>query len=529
MSKSVISVILSLFIVFIISAQSTEDTSEEFDSIYFHIATNLAGNNIDRAFQVSDSLYRTSVSDLHKVKSLMLLSSLHQQKGESEQAIIQADRAEQIASKTKLYDWQARISGFLSTQYRNIGLLEKGKTYLDKGLKASKQVTNENYKNLYLGMVYQEITYYNIEDQDPDKAIESVRLADEYFQKMIPHSQKDYFIATNYQLFGRVYLKKKQYDPALEYYQKALTLLTGITDKNALINGFIYSGMGNAYLNKKDYPITSEYLSKADSIAVSSDNVNLKLEVYDAFAAYYKAIDDYKNHSLYRDKFVETQKLYELNKKQSIDNIVKALQLSNKDLSYNSILLKTGIIALLVLGLIFIFFYQQKKKKDIRKFKLTIEELTKEIKVIESSINKNKNPKKESDQDNIPKKTVNISEKKEKEITKGLKEFEQNKGFLERSISLSILAGILNTNTIYVSYVLNNYYNKDFNTYINELRIRYIVQKLKENKDYRHYKISYLAEESGFSSHSKFSAIFKLVTGFSPSVLINYLDKNKTE
>lgn len=111
----------------------------------------------------------------------------------------------------------------------------------------------------------------------------------------------------------------------------------------------------------------------------------------------------------------------------------------------------------------------------------------------------------------------------------GLREFEQNNEYLENDISMSVLAGKLKTNTIYVSHILNNRYNKDFNTYINELRIRYIVRKLKENKNYRRYKISYLAEESGFSSHSKFSAVFKFVTGFSPSAFLSYLDKEIPE
>ncbi|HLV38436.1 helix-turn-helix domain-containing protein, partial [Xanthomarina sp.] len=62
---------------------------------------------------------------------------------------------------------------------------------------------------------------------------------------------------------------------------------------------------------------------------------------------------------------------------------------------------------------------------------------------------------------------------------------------------------------------------------INKLRIQYIVNKLKSDPDYLNYKISYLAEECGFSSHSKFSASFKNVTGLSPSTFISNLTNNK--
>ncbi|RTZ50445.1 helix-turn-helix domain-containing protein [Chryseobacterium arthrosphaerae] len=59
---------------------------------------------------------------------------------------------------------------------------------------------------------------------------------------------------------------------------------------------------------------------------------------------------------------------------------------------------------------------------------------------------------------------------------------------------------------------------------MNRLRINYIVDKLINDEKYRQYKISILADECGFSSHSKFAAVFKAVTDYSPSAYIKYLD-----
>ncbi|OAD45575.1 helix-turn-helix domain-containing protein [Polaribacter atrinae] len=55
------------------------------------------------------------------------------------------------------------------------------------------------------------------------------------------------------------------------------------------------------------------------------------------------------------------------------------------------------------------------------------------------------------------------------------------------------------------------------------MRIYYIKEKLTTDKEYLNYKISYLVEECGFSSHSKFSASFKSVLGVSPSEFIHKL------
>lgn len=526
MNKNIISVVLSILVVFVISAQETEVTNKKFDSIYFHVVTNVVGQDMDRAFRIADSLYQTSDSKLHKIKSLMLLSSFHQNKGELEEALIYAERAEKIASKEKIYDWQARISGFLSTSYRNMGLYKRGKRHLDKGLKIGERIENEDHKNIYMAMVYQEKTYYNLAEDNLAEAEQSINLSNEYFQKVPSSLHKDYFLAEKENLLGGIYFKQKKYNNALEHHQKALDLLDNIVGEHSLLRGYIYKGIGEIYLAKEDFEKTVEYLTKAESIAESSANITLKIEVYDAFSNYYKDIDDYKSYSLYRDKCVEVQRIYETNQRKSIDNIVKALE-EDKNILYslqNRYI--AGIVILSILGILCFVFFQWKRKKDVEKFNKIIKELNNGMKISEPIII-------QTDRKNSQKEKKNskkiVSEQKEQEILENLTKFEKTERFLDKGFSLSALTEILNTNTIYASYVLNNRYHKDFNTYVNELRIRYIVRKLREDKGYRTYKISYLAEECGFSSHSKFSNIFKAVTGLTPSVFIEHLDKSKTD
>lgn len=104
-----------------------------------------------------------------------------------------------------------------------------------------------------------------------------------------------------------------------------------------------------------------------------------------------------------------------------------------------------------------------------------------------------------------------------------LDDFEKGTSFTNKNMSLSFLAGELNTNTKYLSHLINRHKNSDFKTYINRLRINYIVDKLVNDEKYRQYKISILAEECGFSSHSKFASVFKQITDYSPSVYIKLL------
>lgn len=64
---------------------------------------------------------------------------------------------------------------------------------------------------------------------------------------------------------------------------------------------------------------------------------------------------------------------------------------------------------------------------------------------------------------------------------------------------------------------------KDFKNSINELRVGYIIEKFTTDPQYHKYKISTLAEEAGFSSQSKFAAVFRKVTDVSPSQFLEHL------
>ncbi|MCF6133134.1 helix-turn-helix domain-containing protein [Flavobacterium wongokense] len=110
-----------------------------------------------------------------------------------------------------------------------------------------------------------------------------------------------------------------------------------------------------------------------------------------------------------------------------------------------------------------------------------------------------------------------------------LAKFETGNKYLSKDISLAQLASQFDTNTKYLSEVINQYKEKNFNVYINELRIHYIVNKLKTDPIYLSYKVSYLAEECGFSTHSSFSTVFKNITGITPNVFIQFLTQDKIE
>ena len=123
--------------------------------------------------------------------------------------------------------------------------------------------------------------------------------------------------------------------------------------------------------------------------------------------------------------------------------------------------------------------------------------------------------------------SINISSKTEKVLLKKISDFESSRGFLNKEVNLNFLSKKFNTNTKYLSEIIKSYKNKNFNQYLNELRIDYLIDQLNTNEKVLNTKISFLASDFGFNSHSSFSTIFTQYIGKSPSEYIKELKQSK--
>ncbi|MDP9962250.1 tetratricopeptide repeat protein [Chryseobacterium lathyri] len=126
-------------------------------------------------------------------------------------------------------------------------------------------------------------------------------------------------------------------------------------------------------------------------------------------------------------------------------------------------------------------------------------------------------------------KNINIPDYTTRLILDKLAKFEKSQKFIKKDISLSSLASDLDTNTRYLSAIIKQHKKKSYSSYINGLRIAYIKTKLIEDRIYREYKISYLADECGFSSREVFAVTFKKDTGITPSYFISSLNDKSVQ
>ena len=163
-----------------------------------------------------------------------------------------------------------------------------------------------------------------------------------------------------------------------------------------------------------------------------------------------------------------------------------------------------------------------KNRKKIKQYHIQAKLLLEKTKKISFPISDHKIIEKTPEENKI--KNI-IPDKKLQDIKLKLSQFEINKDFLQKNITSESLAKDLGTNRDYLSKSVNELKGKNFSQYLNELRVNYVVEELKSNKNLRKHTILSIANDIGYNSSESFANAFKKITGTLPSYYIKLLQE----
>lgn len=513
--------------------------STAFNRVYDKIYKEISKKDLDKALAAGDSLYRVSSKPVFRIRSLILIAGIYQQKEELEKSIKYAEKAELLAREAADFAWQARANGLLGGQYRMMGLYSKAKGYTEKALKLVAFIKDAEQANSTRGLLLQELAFGSKEDAHYRQAIAYLEEAGISFSKL--KDNRDFIVLNNERLLGDNYRLLESYDTALIHYHRALALSGG--SPNHHTTGFLYRGIAEALLEKGDLNEAKKYVDKAEQFANESKYLQLKESVYATVKKYHEKVKDREQMAIAREKKDSVTGELLDKRAELLDKTYTQLEqrgIKAESVSSRKTVIIIVILLLLFAGIVFFLVYRKKKRQELLSFETILEQLHKKEK--EPAIkHETATPVMVSADPEAPAPVMVEDEKPdakgeekrmmtvdtELKLLKGLAEFETSDLFLDGGLSLSSLATRLSTNTKYLSYLIKQHKKTDFNGYINELRVNYIIDKLKNHPDWRSYKISSLAAAAGFSSHSQFAAIFKSFTGLSPSLFIRYLDKKR--
>lgn len=514
--------LLLFILVSFISFSKEEGKTDEFDNIYYDIIINVATHDVEKAMELTDSLIDNSTDQVKILRSLLLKSTLYQRKGNPGYSVVYTENAYAIAKDIKDYAWQARILGSLATTYRIVGLYDEGKEYLEQGKKASKNIKDEKQRMLFTALAMQEDAYYKIVEEKYDEAYSLAEEADNLFQKIGEENNSPYFLANNQELLAQLSVHKNDWPKALYHYTNLKEQTEGKNLSHTL-DAFLHSGLAKVYLELDSLPKAIHHLEELNELSENSGIAELKAGMLEMFSIYYKRTGDLESYVKYNEEYQTLKAENEFEKDEFINKFIREIKEKNQELKKSKSTLIIFIISLATLILVLISWQHNRRKKESEKFNKRLAELKKQylnntLQPVSNGIEKEV----PTEKTNVERESLMPEEAKEK-ILADLEVFESKQQYLDKNISLAKLSDILKTNSKYTSHIISNYKSRNFNSYINELRIKYIIDKLENEKIYQKYSISYLAEECGFSSHSKFTTVFKSITGYTPSVFIKYL------
>ncbi len=282
--------------------------------------------------------------------------------------------------------------------------------------------------------------------------------------------------------FGKSYLGLNNNTKALEHFKKIDTLFTEnliyipeirlaytYLKKNAVKNNELKEGI--KYIEK---------IQKLDSLFINNFKV-----INNTFK------DEFNNKDLQEEKY----------------NLVKQLEDKNSESMYKSYLL-----VFLFIAVISIYYFLNKKNKYYKK---KFNEIVDNIDSNPITIKNNQF------------KELKIPEEIISKCLASLDKFEKENGFLKPNLTTYNLSKIIGVNTKYLTKIIKGKKGKSFPNYINELRIRHAIKKLKDDPIFIKYTISSIAKEVGFSNTISFSQAFKKYTNLNPSFFIQEMIKSK--
>jgi len=365
----------------------------------------------------------------------------------------------------------------LGVVYNELKQLDSSTYYNELGSKISKEINNSTYLN-----------YFNLNEgvnfylrNKPEKAFHKINQSIKGLEALndLPNQ-----IIAHYYIGMIKDIDEKKIDAENEF-KKVDTLynLTNQTNKSV----------------KESY----EYLIKYNK---NKGDLNLQLHYLDKLIAVDSVL--HENELFLNKELITKYQIPELISER--DEIIQKMEINAQN---KKLFIQVLIFLVVLISTVLIYQYRMRKVYK-KRFNTLIKDQESNSKN-ERKIQKEKRESKE----------LNISEKIISAILENIEEFETSELFLDSDLTLASLSKKFNTNSRYLSKVINHYKNKSFTNFINDLRVSFAISKLKEDRNFRKYTLLAIANEVGFKKTESFNKVFSKKTGITPSFFIKELEK----
>ncbi len=506
---AIIYIILMVIISGVASAQDHGDYNKMLEN-----AETVLFTQPEESIKIADHILKNSSNTNQLIQANLLHTAAYYIKGEFENAVKASVEAKILAESSGNIPMQLKAMVASIPLLNHLGLDAVATQYYINTTVIAETLDSQEASFFLKGGKALLNAYGEMEQENWQGALEYFTQAKSFFEKISDKILVNQTTATMAEIYAKVY----SIDTAQNHLETILKN-TASERPNNFLKMVALDQLGKLFFQKLDYAKSIEAYLAALEISKKFHNKNYQAQISENLSSVYLALKNPTNFYSYKkaaqrlDDEVETTEDQAVN---SIYNYVNNNHTTKRDslkkMFTQNLWIFSGVLMVIILTWTLLRFRYRNRTKQYNSF----------INYIEN---------RQRPQEPIPLKEVskglNIPLETENALVSKLEQFENSKQFTKQDMSLALLAANFDTNTKYLSEVINTHKGKNFNSYINELRINYIIDKLKNNRTYLQYKISYLAEESGFSSHSSFATVFKAVTGIPPTVFIDLLKSTK--
>ena len=471
----------------------------------------------ERVLFYSDSILSLTVQNPTKYFPAIAYRSkaiYYHNKGDLKEAINYYLLLNKSAKNEKNEQLVADSNYSLGTIKRVIGEYEDALRLYRENISYTKK--NKNNKNYLLTMIALSNIFYELKEIDSANYYNKLGVSESI--KLKDSSSYHHFSSNQ----GIIEFLKGNYSSAIDSLKRHMPYFESKNDLKNL--SYVYYYLGKAHQKNENFLNAISLFKKTDSVFQIEKDVSPRIrDSYKSLISFYKNKKNYEKQLFYVNRLIKfdsviyTNNLYlnrKIFKEYDIPKLKSEKKIILKKMKKDEIRFQRILILALILLLITICFsiYQNKKRKLYKK---RFEEI-----LNTNSDNTNNDNTNNNTEINIPKEIVNV-------VLEELKLFENLQKFTSTKITLSSLAKELNTNTNYLSKIINHHKGVSFSAYLSSLRIEYIIDKLKTNTNIRKFTIKAIAEEAGFNNSESFSKSFYKIKGIKPSYFMKELNNLK--
>lgn len=331
-----------------------------------------------------------------------------------------------------------------------------------------------------------------------------------------------------YQAFNNV--EQKRYDEAIKMYDSQLQLID--TTQYSRLIYFTHVEKAKVHAMTGDYRRAIEALKQSERIAVDLEMKDCKLEVYKMLAQFYQQLGDhgsrehyYNQYTQLKDTLTNYQQLASVSEME-FRNELKGMEQEMSEMRQHrevmSVVALTSLGFLLALAVLLYLVYRKngeltRSNQSLYQKNVEMLRAEEEERRMRRQLQDKEAPVTLTDND-VKYKSSHLSDEDKEQLLSRIQEVMENTDeIFSPEFSLERLAMLSDSKSKYVSQVINEYYEQNFNNFLNSFRIKEACKRMGDLDNYGNYTIEAISESVGFKSRSTFVTSFKRITGLTPS------------